>query len=332
MGGPLRLGGGVPSDFTPVITLTTISDQDDLSAMTVSLNTVTIGGVTKTPSSVAFRVNGATTGLADPTAVGGTTFTPTRGGEYTIGGTVTIDGVTYAITPQTRTVGQLRYGIWWVAGFYYDFSDSPAIDVAAGGAGTYTFAGAGIDGSDVDVSLDPQSATTFSYGGGYLTINGAMAGIDLALTDLLATWDDSMPVMVEAVFADDTYTGGEYVTAGFIDADGSERERVLTQLDGATLTHYASKRVAGTFDRDAKAVASKPFTQRVTQLTGNCWRKTAENATSIGASPEMDSIRSRARDDHESANSQATALMRLTLGAAANQKRCSHLSVWFGAL
>lgn len=128
---PANVPEALPTEFEAVVTLATIANQDNLAAMTVELDTVTIGGVAKTPSAEAFRVNGATTGLVDPTDPGGTTFTPNRGGEYTFGGTVAIDGVVYPITTQTVAVGQYMPGGWRVALVDDDLSGSDVADAIA---------------------------------------------------------------------------------------------------------------------------------------------------------------------------------------------------------
>lgn len=215
-------GGGTASSFTPVITLTTISDQADLSAMTVSLDTVTIGGVTKTPSAVAFRVNGATTGLADPTAVGGTTFTPTRGGEYTIGGTVTIDGVPYPITTQTVTVGRLMFSMWWVAAVLVDWT---TITTTKGNGDTYD-AGNGT----IDFICDATHGSFVASGdaNGLVVTKGASAStssrFQMDTPDLVASLgiDDDTPLCIVSEEIGYESTGARDAI-GYLNSDGSSR-------------------------------------------------------------------------------------------------------------
>ena len=217
----------LPSEFAPVVTLATIADQDGLAAMTVALNPPTIGGVTKTPSAVAFRVNGATTGLADPTDTGGTLFTPTKGGEYTFGGTVTIDGVVYPITPQTRTVGERdSKGQWWVTVYDDPRVSGSAVDLTGHVSGDpLTRTGVGSAGGDIDITLI-YSATTLKTDADGFTLKGGSYSWIVALTDCYASWTPDTPTRAFMIAAAGHGTANDSSAVYFENGDGTEREGI----------------------------------------------------------------------------------------------------------
>lgn len=75
-----------------------IADQTTLAAVTLGLT------ASDTPTVYAWLVNGATTGISDPTAAS-PSFTPSQPGTYTVTCTATIAGNAVVAEPDTFFVG-----------------------------------------------------------------------------------------------------------------------------------------------------------------------------------------------------------------------------------
>ena len=98
-----RVWGTAGSAPVVAVAIEAIADQLTLAAVALEV-AVLVDGVLTVPDAIAWRVNGATTGIADATA-SPTTHTPTGAGVHTVSCSVQIGGTWYHAEPEVYTVG-----------------------------------------------------------------------------------------------------------------------------------------------------------------------------------------------------------------------------------
>lgn len=144
-----RVWGTAGSAPVVAVAIEAIADQLTLAAVALEV-AVLVDGVLTVPDAVAWRVNGATTGIADATA-SPTTHTPTGAGVHTVSCSVQIGGTWYYAEPEVYTVGVRG----WVELGRMIFADQSAFDFRAANTGLRVLSG-------VDCYFNDQAGTSLS--------------------------------------------------------------------------------------------------------------------------------------------------------------------------
>jgi hypothetical protein len=225
-----------PTPPTVVVTISTVADQLTLAAVFPTVS-ATINGAAATITAWAWKCNGATTLLANPTTAT-PTVTPTGAGQHTLSVSVTIGGVVY---PQTAVE---VFQVGDADGRYRTHQVLWADEAAGVIPGTVA-----IDG----VTL--TSGSTVSASG--VTIN-LTSGIDAPADDIgpRALTDEDDVVFYAAVAATITTTG-QVSYFNVLNAAGTYRGGVVLRHTGATHQVGVFQRRSGVDTEVLKNIASQ---------------------------------------------------------------------------